>query len=214
MMASTNTINNNIPMAEAETEVAAPTSSNNSRQQMIKRVKKFVFLPFLGCIPLIIAGVRFECPAIESMKAFLITLGVLIAIVNPLKFAANYPVGKRDMEGKKKFKEEHPILNTVIDVLGLSQLLVGIWGIVITLSNLDLYGNLCQKDDEEVCTTCARTIMVTATITSVIFLLIIIFMFVMIAKAIAAGKFKKDQVEPTEVDEDTNEEIPSNIGEV
>ena len=210
MMASTNTINNNIPMAEAETEVAAPTSSNNSRQQMIKRV----ILQFLPCIPLIIAGVRFECPAIESMKAFLITLGVLIAIVNLLKLALNYPVGERDMEGKKKFKEEHPILNTVIDVLGLSQLLVGIWGIVITLSNLDLYGNLCQKDDEEVCTTCARTIMVTATITSVIFLLIIIFMFVMIAKAIAAGKFKKDQEEPKEVDEDTNEEIPSNIGEV
>ena len=212
-MASTNTTNNNIPMAEAETEVAASTSSNNSRQQLIKRLIKFVF-NFWGCIPLIIVGVRFECPAIESMQAFLITLGVLIAIVSPLKLAVNYPVGERDMEGKKKFKEEHPKLYTVIDVLGLSQLLVGIWGIVITLSNLDLYGNLCQKDDEEVCTTCAKSSLVSATIASVIFLLIIIFMFVMIAKAIAAGKFRKDQEEQKEVDEDTNKEIPSEIGVV
>jgi hypothetical protein len=194
--------------AEAETETegaGAATSGNTNRQQLIKRVIKFA----IGCssfIPMIVIGVRFECPAIPSMKAFLITFGVIIAILTILKLAVNYPPGDFDVKSKKKFKEEHPELDKVIQGINFLQLPVGIWGLVITLSNLDLYGSLCQTDDTEVCTTCASAILICATVFCGIFLAVLILVFVLIAKAIITGKLKKK-------DPEEEEETKSEIGE-
>ena len=192
--------------AEAETEgAAAATSSNTNRRQLIKRVIKFA-VGCSSCIPLIVIGVGFECPAIPSMQAFLITLGVIIAILTILKFAVNYPPGDFDVKSKKKFKEEHPELDKVIQGINFLQLPVCIWGLVITLSNLDLYGSLCQTDDTAVCTTCDTTTMICATVFCGIFLAVLILVFVLIAKAIITGKLKKK-------DQEEEEETKSEIGE-
>ena len=194
--------------AEAETETegaGAATSSNTNRRQLIKRVIKFA-LGCSSCIPLIVIGVGFECPAIPSMQAFLITLGVIIAILTILKFAVNYPPGDFDVKSKKKFKEEHPELDKVIQGINFLQLPVCIWGLVITLSNLDLYGRLCQTDDTAVCTTCDTTTMICATVFCGIFLAVLILVFVLIAKAIITGKLKKK-------DPEEEEETKSEIGE-
>ena len=109
--------------AEAETETkgaGAATSSNTNRRQLIRRVIHLALGG--GSIPLIVLGAQSVCPAIPSMKAFLITFGVIIAMGAILKFASNYPPGNLDLEGQKKFKEEHPVLNLVIKVLEFLQL--------------------------------------------------------------------------------------------
>ena len=193
--------------AEAETEGAgAATSSNTGRQRLIKRLINLAFGG--GSIPLIVIGAQVVCPAIPSMQAFLLTLGVNIFIFRILQFASNYPPGNLDFEGKKKFKEEHPVLNLVLEVLNFIQLPVGIWGLVITLSNLDLYDSLCLPDDTEVCTTCTKITMITATVFCGIFLFVLIFIIAIIAKectkAIAAEKLKKEQGE--DEDEETKSE--------
>jgi len=192
--------------AEAETETkgaGAATSSNTNRRQPKKRVIHLALGG--GSIPLIVLGAQSVCPAIPSMKAFLITFGVIIAMGAILKFASNYPPGNLDLEGQKKFKEEHPVLNMMIKVLEFLNLPVGIWGLVITLSNLDLYGNLCLKD--EVCTTCDKSTMQMATITCGIVLAVLILVFVLIAKAIITGKLKKKD------DPEEEEETQSEVGE-
>lgn len=190
--------------AEAETETegaGAATSSNTNRQQLIRRVKMLAIYGS-GSIPMIVIGARFKCPAIPSMKAFLITLGVIIAILAILKFAVNYPG-----ESKKKFKEEHPVLDKVLQGINFLTVPVGIWGLVITLSNLDLYGRLCHKDDTEACTTCDNVTMICATVFCGIFLAVLILVFVLIAKPIITGKLKKKD------DQEEEEETQSEVGE-
>ncbi len=83
----------------------------------------------LGSIGMIFAAVWSQCPAIPSHLSFIFAFAVVGAVMGLIKFSYSL---KR--EGNDKL---HPGANSFASMLGLAQLAVGIWGMVLVFPNVE-----------------------------------------------------------------------------
>lgn len=100
-----------------------------------------------------------DCPEISSVQAFVCSFAAISICMGILKFH----FGLR-REGNDKL---YPMGNGLVSALGLAQLGVGIWGIILTVSNLDLFADAGPE-------TCERAPLIVLAIPSAIIALVIV----------------------------------------
>ena len=88
-----------------------------------------------------------ECPEISSVPKFVCSFAAISIVMGALKF--HYSLRR---EGNDKL---YPAENGLAAALGLAQLGVGIWGIVLIAPNLDLFADA----GPETCTTAALVVL-------------------------------------------------------
>jgi len=87
----------------------------------------------LGSIGMIFAAVWSVCPAIPSYLSFIYSFAIVSMIVGLIKF--HYSLRREDR------LKRHSFANCIIQMLGLAQLALGIWGMALVFPNLEYLSN-------------------------------------------------------------------------
>jgi len=87
-----------------------------------------VFAGDLGSLGMIFAAVGKKCPAIPGHLAFIYAFAAVGVVMGSIRFAFSL---KRKGNDKR-----YPILYGIVSLLGLAQLGLGIWGMILVFPNL------------------------------------------------------------------------------
>merc|ERR1719296_143351 len=129
----------------------------------------------------VIAFTGGECSAIPSLKAFILCFGVVTLLTAFLKSVFN--LGRDGAALDKK------IVFLVVQMLGLSQLLLGVWGMATTFPNAKYLGGAEG---------CPFNVYLSGFIPSAIIAAVIVGFLAMVAYYGVAGGFNKQAAEPVE----------------
>jgi hypothetical protein len=135
----------------------------------------------LDCaIVAMIPSVFGKCPEISSVRAFAFAFAAISVCIGILKF--HFSLRR---EGNDKV---YPAANGVVSALGLAQLGVGIWGIVLVVPNLDLFADAGPE-------TCEIAPLIVLAIPSAIIAMVIVGLLFM---GVYNACIKKKDAEPVE----------------
>ena len=87
----------------------------------------------MGSIGMIFAAVWSVCPAIPSYLSFVYSFAIVGMVVGLIKF--HYSLRREDR------LKRHSFANCNVQMLGLTQLVLGIWGMALVFPNLEYLGN-------------------------------------------------------------------------
>ena len=87
----------------------------------------------MGSIGMIFAAVWSVCPAISSYLSFIYSFAIVGMVVGLIKF--HYSLRREDR------LKRHSFANCTIQMLGLAQLALGVWGMALVFPNLEYLGN-------------------------------------------------------------------------
>lgn len=139
----------------------------------------------LGVIGMVAAGVGGQCPAIGSMKAFLLSFAAVTVAAGGLRFW--FSLRRPDQD------KLYPRVKILVDFLGIVQLGISVWGMALIFPNLNYLGDPSPQ-------TCEMGPLIATLIPSCIIAVVMVGLLGMLILHVSGCRKLKSQNEVTHVE--------------